>query len=160
MSRSARPARTAVVAASAAAGVLLLAACSPTTTKLPYAPSDGARVNLNDQVRGINLMVVSEGDGAPGTVYGALANDSADVVDFVLEADGAAPLAVPVPAGGTVYLGEDETLDTTLSAVSVHAGGSLESTLSGADTEEVFYLPVFDGTLPEYATLLPETAPS
>ncbi|MCA5893051.1 hypothetical protein LEP48_06740 [Isoptericola sp. NEAU-Y5] len=155
MSRSTRPARTAVAAASLAAGALLLAACAPVTTTLPYSPSDGARVNLNDAVRGLNLMVVSEGDGAPGTVYGALSNGSAEVVDFVLTAEGAAPLSVSVPAGGTVYLGEDEAVDSTIDAVDAMAGESVESTLSGAGIVESFSMQVFDGTLPEYATAGP-----
>ncbi|GAA1730582.1 hypothetical protein GCM10009809_27680 [Isoptericola hypogeus] len=162
MSRSARPARTVVVAASAAAGALLLAACSPTTTTLPYAASDGARVNLTDSVRGLNLMVVTEGEGMPGAILGALANDSAETVDFELAPAGAAPLSVSVPAGQTIYLSAqqdgDQVLDATIDAVATIPGTNLEATLSGAGADEDFFLPVFDGSLPEYADYLPEAS--
>ncbi|MEN5073719.1 hypothetical protein ABE437_07880 [Isoptericola cucumis] len=160
MSRSARPARSVVVAASAAAGTLLLAACSPTTTVMPYAPSDGARVNLTDTVRGLNLLVVSAAEGEPGTILGALANDSAETVEFELAPEGAAPLTVSVPAGETVYLGggaaEGEGLEALIDEVAAIPGGDLETTLSGAGAQEEFAMPVFDGTLPEYADYVPE----
>ena len=161
MSRSARPARL-VAAASVLAGALLLAACSPTITTKPYAPSDGVRVNLTDDVRGLNLMVVSEGEGRPGAVLGALANGSREDVDFVLAAEGATPISLTVPAGETVYLNadpeDDQAVDAQIAAVATHAGGDLESTLSGAGLEEQFFLPVMDGTLPEYEAWLPSTS--
>ncbi len=161
MSRSARrPARTVVAAASAATGALLLAACSPTTTVLPYAPSDGARVNLTDNVRGLNLLVASAGEGMPGTILGALANDSSEPVEFELAAEGTEPLVVTVPAGETVFLGsgaeDGESIEALIDEVATVPGGDLEATLSGAGAEEEFPLPVFDGTLPEYAPYVPE----
>ncbi|MFE5310492.1 hypothetical protein [Isoptericola sp. NPDC056605] len=161
MSRSARPARL-VAAASVMAGALLLAACSPTITTKPYAPSDGVRVNLTDQVRGINLMIVSEGEGEPGAVLGALANGSAEDVDFVLAAEGAEPISLTVPAGQTIYLSadqvSDQAVDAQLGTVATHPGGDLDATLSGAGTDENFFLPVMDGTLPEYAAWVPNTS--
>jgi len=162
--RSVRPART-VAAASVMAGALLLAACSPTITTKPYAPSDGVRVNLTDHVRGINLMVVTEGEGEPGSVLGALANDSSESVSFVLTAEGAEPLSVEVPAGGTVYLNADQedsaqVAQPQIASVASHPGGDLEATLSGAGVEEDFFLPIMDGTLPEYQAYLPSATAS
>ncbi|MFC8599475.1 MULTISPECIES: hypothetical protein [unclassified Isoptericola] len=163
MSRSARPART-VAAASVMAGALLLAACSPTITTKPYAPSDGVRVNLTDQVRGINLMVVSEGEGEPGNLLGAVANDSAEDVDVVLTAEGADPLSVTVPAGGTIYLNADQegaqVEDPQIAAVAAQPGGDLDATLSGAGVDQDFFLPVMDGTLPEYKDYVPSATAS
>ncbi|WP_166850662.1 hypothetical protein [Isoptericola sp. BMS4] len=160
MSRSARPARTAVVATGAVAAAALLAACSPTTTVLPYAPSDGARVNLTDSVRGINLMVVSEGDGAPGALLGALANDSGEDVSFELATAGNDTVSLVVPAGETVYLSApdqpEQSVDARLGAIDTYPGGELDATLSGAGVDEEFGLPVFDGTLPEYAPYVPD----
>jgi hypothetical protein len=164
VSRSVRPARTAVVAAGAAAATVLLAACSPTTTTLPYSPSDGARVDLTDSVRGLNLLVVSEGNGAPGTLMGALANGSSQDVAFELSATGSGPVSLLVPAGETVYLSApgqgDLSVDARLGTVAIHPGGDLEATLSGAGVDEEFFLPVFDATLPEYAEYVPDLSVS
>lgn len=161
MSRSARPART-VAAASVLAGALLLAACSPTITTKPYAPSDGVRVNLTDHVRGINLMVVTNGEGEPGALLGALANDSAEDVTFELTAEGAEPMTLDVPAGQTVYLSAqpagDQVVDAVIDSVATQPGGDLDSTLSGAGVDEDFYLPVMDGGLPEYAAYVPDAS--
>ncbi len=151
MSRSARTARHGVVAASVAAGALLLAACSPTTTTLSYSPSDGTRVDLDTRHRGLNLMVVSEGDGAEGALYGALTNSSSEPATFQIEVDGAAPITVQVEARETVNLGTEDGVLATLSAVDTIPGGYLDATLSAGDVSKDFALPVFDDTLPEYA---------
>ncbi|PFG44379.1 hypothetical protein ATJ88_3103 [Isoptericola jiangsuensis] len=157
MARSARPARPAAVAAgAAAASVLLLGACAPVTTELPYAPSDGTRVDFTDvEARGLNLMVLSPAEGSEGAVFGALANSSSEDLTFTLTATGAAPVTVTVPAQETVYLGTEEGEQVTLDSVATIPGGNLEATLTAGDDTEDFYLPVFDSTLPEYAAYVP-----
>lgn len=155
MSRSARSARPGVVAASVAAGALLLTACAPIITTEPYSPSDGTRVDLDARHRGLNLMVVSEGEGEPGNVFGALTNSSSEPVTFRLEVDGAAPLTVPVEPRQTVTLGTEDGIAATLDAVDTIPGGYLQATLSAGEVSEDFALPVLDGTLPEYADHLP-----
>lgn len=157
MSRSARTARTGVLAASVAAGALLLTSCAgaPIRTTMPYAPSDGARVDLDDRTRANNLMVVSEGEGAEGTLLGALTNSSSEPVTFQLEVDGADPVTVPVEARETVLLGTEDGVQATLSAVDAIAGANLDATLTAGDSSAQFALPVLDGTLPEYADYLP-----
>ncbi|PUB27823.1 hypothetical protein C8K30_104275 [Promicromonospora sp. AC04] len=159
---AARGARTIAVAAVAAAGALLLAACAPTTTTLTYDPSDGVGVSVlgedDRDLRGINLMVVSAAEGEAGNVLGALANETADDVSFTLEAPGASPVTVAVPAGSTVYLGTETGEPVQLDTVGAAPGDYLDATLTvGSDTKE-FQLPVFDGTLPEYADYLPVAA--
>lgn len=156
---AARGARTIAVAAISAAGALLLAACAPTTTTLSYDPSDGVGVSVlgeeDTDLRGINLMVVSAAEGEAGNVLGALANETADDASFTLQAPGAAPVIVEVPAGGTVYLGTETGEAVLLDTVGAAPGDYLDATLSvGGDTKE-FQLPVFDGTLSEYADYLP-----
>ncbi|MCK0116346.1 hypothetical protein BCE75_10392 [Isoptericola sp. CG 20/1183] len=155
MARSARPARTTLAVAGAAVGALLLGACAPVTTQLPYAPSDGTRVDFADaQVRGLNLVVIAAEENAPGNLLGALANNSDEDVVFELETPGAAPVSVPVAAGETAYLGADGT-ETLIDNVAAIPGANLEATLSAAGETEEFFLPVLDGTLPEYADYLP-----
>ncbi|MCP2266490.1 hypothetical protein ACFQHV_06090 [Promicromonospora thailandica] len=161
---AARGARTIALAAVSATGALLLAACSPTTTALNYDPSDGTGVSVlgedDRDLRGINLMVVSAGEGEPGNLLGALANETAQDASFTLEAPGSAPVTLDVPAGGTVYLGTETGETVTLDAVGAAPGDYLDAVLSvGADSAE-FPLPVLDGTLPEYADQLPAAQPS
>jgi hypothetical protein len=157
-----RGARTIALAAVSATGALLLAACSPTTTDLNYDPSDGVVVSVlgeeNRDLRGINLMVVSAAEGEAGNVLGALANETADDASFTLEAPGASPVTVEVPAGGTVYLGTETGEAVQLDTVGAQPGNYLDAVLTvGSDSKE-FQLPVFDGTLPEYEAHLPAEA--
>jgi hypothetical protein len=156
---AARGARTIALAAVSATGALLLAACAPTTTDLNYDPSDGVGISVlgeeNRDLRGINLMVVSAAEGEAGNVLGALANETADDASFTLEAPGAAPVTVDVPAGGTVYLGTETGEAVQLDTVGAAPGEYVDAVLTvGGDSKE-FQLPVFDGTLPEYADYLP-----
>ena len=161
---AARGARTIAIAAASASGALLLAACSPSTTTLNYDPSDGTGVSVlgegNHDLRGINLLVVSAAGGEAGSLLGALTNQTADDASFTLETPGASPVAVDVPAGGTVYLGTEDGESVELDTVEGTPGDYLDATLTvGADTAE-FQLPVLDGTLSEYADHLPSAAPS
>jgi len=154
-----RGARTIALAAVSATGALLLAACTPSTTTLNYDPSDGVGVSVlgedDRDLRGINLMVVSAGEGEAGNVLGALTNETADDASFMLEAPGAIPVTVDVPAGDTVYLGAEIGEEVLLDAVGAAPGDYLDAVLTvGPDSKE-FLLPVFDGTLPEYADYVP-----
>jgi hypothetical protein len=161
---AARGARTIALAAVSATGALLLAACAPTTTDLNYDPSDGVGVSVlgeeDRDLRGINLLVVSAAEGEPGNLLGALANETAEDASFTLEAVGASPVTVEVPAGDTVYLGTETGEAVQLDTVNAQPGNYLDAVLTvGSDSME-FQLPVFDGTLPEYADHLPAAAAS
>ncbi|GAA1859704.1 hypothetical protein [Myceligenerans crystallogenes] len=160
-----RRARTVAVAAVAAAGAALLSACAPTTTTLNYSPSDGVTVSVGAEevsdftkLRGLNLMVVSAEEGAPGHLLGALTNDTQDDVTFTLSPDGAAPATFDVAAGETLYLGGESGEPVLLDTVTASPGASVPSTLEADGVATEFSLPVVDGALPEYADYVP--APS
>ena len=74
----------------------------------------------------------------------------------VLTVGGEQSGSIDVPAGGTVNLGPDADESVDLAAVPGIPGSKLEVTVtsdvSGAATVQV---PVLDGTLPEYADLVP-----
>ncbi|MBD5786680.1 hypothetical protein IF650_10865 [Cellulosimicrobium terreum] len=138
------------------ASVAATAACAPATTTKPYAPSDGIRVDLTDDVRGLNLMVVSVGEGEPGNLVGAFSNDSTEDVDVQVAPEGGAALQVPVAAGGAVYLGSEDGFAATFGSVDVPPGAVLPVTIELSTGESAAVsLPVLDGTLEEYAELLP-----
>jgi len=138
------------------ASVAVASACSPIETNRPYSPSDGLRVDLTDDLRGLNLLVVSAADGDAGALVGAFANDSAEDVEFDVTPEGGDPVTVPVAAGETVYLGTEDGFDAQIGRVDVAPGGMLPVTVSVTSGEEQgMSLPVLDGTLEEYAHLLP-----
>lgn len=149
--------RTASVAAALAASALL-AGCSatnPITTDFDYDPSDGVSQQLGDMQVG-NLIVLTSQEGAPGTVVGFVANRGAQDASVVVAVGGQESDAIDVPAGQTVLLGPEGDQAIDLETVPAMPGSKVElvltSDVAGGATVEV---PVLDGTLPEYADLIP-----
>ncbi|GAA2726406.1 hypothetical protein [Cellulomonas aerilata] len=160
---SARPSRrpwsrTAVVLSAGA--VLVLAGCSatnPITTSEAYNVVDGVPVDLGGDVAGRNLLVFTSGEGEVGTMSGALTNQSREDVQVELSAEGTDPVTVDVGAGQTVLLGGDEGEEVELESVGAPPGANLTMTLSTPAGGSVDVpVPVFDGTLPEYAEMVPD----
>src|SRR5699024_8640719 len=96
------------LASAASRGRGACAMTSPVTTDLAYDPADGVSVDAGDlAVR--DLLVVSEGGGAPGVVSGLVVNSGTEEaqVTLVVSADGQmTPLSptVTVPVDGAVRL--------------------------------------------------------
>lgn len=116
----------------ALAAPLTLGACqlaSPLTTDQPYNPADGVSVRIGP-VEVVDLLIVSEGSGAPGTVTGLVANAGEEPVTVLLTTPaGQLQPAVEVPPQGRVRL--DGMLPgqlaepVTVPAVDVIAGATL-----------------------------------
>lgn len=164
--RAARTApRTATrrLAALAVASAVVLGGCSATnqiTTIDDYPPSDGVAITV-DEVRALNLLVLTEGEGEPGLLVGALTNTSGEDTTVTLEVEGGTSVDVDVPSAGTVLLTGGEaheryrSEDVVLEAVATPPGGLTTVTVStpAGGSSEVS-VPVLDGTLGEYAPLL------
>lgn len=142
-----------------ATAALLLAvtgcsAANPITTQMSYAPSDGIRVQLSDDVSAENLMILTRGEGREGHLLGAVVNRS--------ETEGAT-VVIELAGDGPVYefdLGPEDHINFTdeeLTPASVDdpPGATLPATVSaeGVGAQEVF-IPVLDGTLPAYERYL------
>ncbi|RPF19801.1 hypothetical protein [Myceligenerans xiligouense] len=162
-----RRARTVAVAAVTAAGAALLSACAPTTTALNYSPSDGVMVSVGAQdvgeytdLRGLNLMVVAEEEGAAGNLLGALTNDTREGATFTLSPEGATPVTFEVGAGDTVYIGGEAGEPVLIDTVSAAPGSSIPTTLEAGGESQAFSLPVLNGELAEYADYVPSPEPS
>jgi hypothetical protein len=158
---SARPSRrTRWTAIPAAVAALALAGCSatnPITTAEAYNVVDGVQADLAQDVRANNLLVVTSEEGAAGVMSGALSNEGRDQVEVTIAPEGADELTIEVPARGTVLLGAEDGEQVELDSVEAAPGTLLTVALStpdGGSTE--IGVPVFDGTLPEYAELVPE----
>ena len=163
---SARPSRRTrswtTSAAVAAAAVLGLSGCSatnPITTAEAYNVVDGVQADLGSSVAARNLLVVTAEEGGAGTMTGGLTNAGREDVEVTVEPEGADSVTITVPARGTVLLGSDFDEEVEIDRVEAAPGSLLTVTVStpeGGSTD--IQVPVFDGTLPEYAELVPEEA--
>ena len=136
---SPRPRRSAVLLTAAAVGAVALSGCSttnPTTTLLRYAPSDGVEMD-GESIDVRNLLVVSQGDGAPGVVSGSVVNSGTESATLTVTVDGQeATPEVTVEPGQAVRLdgaqadgSEGERL--TVDGVDVPAGRVVEVRVQG-----------------------------
>jgi hypothetical protein len=151
--------RTRLLVPAAVAGLgLVLAGCSatnPDTTTRDYAASDGVDLTLGDLDLG-NLLVLAAEEGAPGTLLGSVTNTGSDATTVQIGlADDAT--SVEVGPGETVLLGPDqEAVD--LAAVPVAPGALVDLAVgSEVDGTTTVRVPVLDGTLEQYADLVPSS---
>lgn len=155
MTRTPSRGRRRVLAAATLASAAVLAGCGIAPSEIvSYAPSDGVDLTLGS-LKATNLLVLTAAENDPGTLLGALTNtgDQAMSVSIGLPD---APTTVPVAAHSTTLLGPDHrTVDLT--SVPAAPGALVElsvaSDVAGSATLQV---PVLDGTLPAYATLVPQ----
>ncbi|WP_217615810.1 hypothetical protein [Cellulomonas sp. GbtcB1] len=159
---SARPVVVGTVLALAAA----LSGCSVTnqiTTEVAYSASDGVRATLGD-LTAENLLIVAEAADAPGALQGALTNRGDEALTVELSLEGSSE-RVRVESGATVLLGggsgeggaDGDERERVVFDTAGAPGSTVELTLStGAAGDETVPVPVLDGTLPEYADLVPE----
>lgn len=161
-----RPAAHVVRLVGAALAVSTLTACTatnPVTTNEPYSLSDGVRTTLGP-VTAVNLLVVSAGEGEPGVLSGALTNEGSDALQVTLTtADQTTGSTIDLAGGATVYIGTGSVVGESVPIDPVEAapGQLLDLTLTSpsAGSTQV-QVPVLDGTLPQYASLVPTPTPT
>ncbi|WP_413451479.1 hypothetical protein AA0Y32_15985 [Georgenia phoenicis] len=134
----------------------LVAGCSvmtPIQTAELYNAGDGVRVEVTEDIRAENLMVLAEDEGEEGQVFGTLVNDSQeDVVFSVTIGDGG--IRVPLEADEHVVLGVDEVVVVPQTPVAPGAVAEGLVEVSGFGTVSA-NVPVLDSTLPQYADYVP-----
>ncbi|WP_250444569.1 hypothetical protein, partial [Actinotalea sp. C106] len=143
----------------AAAAVLGLGACSatnPITTTMNYDASDGVGAEVGD-IRAGNLILLTESEGAAGTVIGWVSNDGTDRATVTLALDGTA-LGSPIrlAAGETVLLGPDRDRTVDVDAAPGAPGSLVEMTVAAdAAGTTTIDIPILDGAFSEYTDLVP-----
>lgn len=159
MSRIPRRTARVTTALAATAGVLALSSCSwisPQTTLKSYDASDGISGNVGDiDIR--NIMVISVGKDQPGQVIAYADNTGTSQATVKIEhADsGDAGSSIEVPAQKSVKIDPQGGSNVKLNRAGANPGETVNLKVSvGADTETLA-VPVLDGTLPEYAALIP-----
>lgn len=151
--------RSAIAAAVLGVGLVLggCAVANPITTQFSYAPSDGVRVQAADGVSVENLLVLTEGEGKPGHLLGAVVNHTTQDVRVTLTVGQGSAIPVRVPAEGEVNLTDQKA---TTSSVSVPPGATVPATVSADGTGEISVeVPVLDGTIPPYDEYLQQHKP-
>lgn len=159
-------ARTTAAVVIAGAVMVLTAGCnfiSPQTTTEIYDASDGVNTTVGDiEVR--NAIVFTEnGDEASLSVVVINNGSSAANVKFQYQALGSTETAViPVAANGETDRGtQGGQKQTILNGIGKQPGSLLTVFIqSGTDTGKKLNVPVLDGSLTQYATLLPSPSPS
>lgn len=172
-SRAARPlvALAVVAAAATTGGCAISPVVNDASTEILYAPSDGVEGEVGRAlVR--NALLIGQSEEGPARLYAVVVNehdDEALTVDVTarngLEVQVVAPPNSNVPIGGDqvedspLYrvLPPDAALVGTPVADPVDAvpGELVPVTFSSGGEEEVLMVPLLDGSLPEYQTLLP-----
>ena len=142
--------------AAAAALVAALTGCSitnPIQTQVLYAASDGARITLGESIEAENFLLLTEAEGEPGALIGAVTNRGDAEAEVLIDIDGAGRHVVTVPAGDSIRLVGDDVL--RFDAVETMPGATAPITIStGAEGAVSATVPVLDGSLPEYAEVL------
>lgn len=134
-----------------------LAACAPNATLEPYAPSDGIRITIGEEVVANNFMILTAAEGEAGYLVGGLTN-YADTPTTVSVAVGEHTLVVELDAEATVLLKPeaDADVDNLIPAVPAKPGDlttvELTSSTFGGSSGQV---PILDGTLSPYDQYLP-----
>jgi len=145
-------------------GALSITGCSainPQSTTMTISPSDGVMTNLGSlELR--NMLIVSDGNGDPGRLLGAVYNTSDSNITLTISGSGGAQAHMVVQPGNPILLVDDKN-KTDLSTVSQPAGAmetlTLTQTGPGEQTAS-FNVPVLNGIFKEYSTLVPTPAPS
>jgi hypothetical protein len=146
----------------AAAGAVVLVGaaltgCSATnqiTTAEPYSPSDGVRAELGD-VTAENLLLLTSAEGAPAALQGALTNRGTAAVTVSITSGAVAVGTVRLDPAETVLLGGETGKAITFAASNPPGGVDPLTLATGPGGTLTVSVPVLDGTLPEYATLVP-----
>jgi hypothetical protein len=150
-----RPSSRALLLASAAAVLAGCAWTSPSTTQLPYEPSDGTGGAIGDLLLR-NVLVVAAEEGGTGALVGVLVNRGPDELSVeltTLPEDGGDSFSetVEVPANSSLRLEEEEVL---LESVDVPLGALLPLEARTDEGGVELQLPVLDPSGP-YDGLLP-----
>lgn len=151
-----------LVASAAISALVLLGATgctfiTPQSTKIEYAASDG--VNVTGEYGPLdvrNAFIVANEDGSVGNLVAAIVNPTDEKATLTITVEGIDPMAVTVPAGGTVSLGADEE-PLRIVDLDTKPGATIEVHFQSGDSTGVkTSVPVLDGSLPYYADLAPK----
>lgn len=154
--------RTRIVTSVVVAALVLLGttACNfvaPQATLKDYDPSDGVSATIGN-VKVLNTMVISE-DGEEGNLVTSVVNNGSDRVQLNLQYESGSTKVnkkFAVGAGHTQKVGTPDGMQLILEGIDAKPGDLMPIYIQyGNEEGKQLLVPVLDGTLDEYADLLP-----
>ncbi|WP_309071195.1 hypothetical protein [Arthrobacter sp.] len=146
-------ATTAGAAVLAVLGATGCSAVNEQATTIQYAASDGI-VESVGPVKLRNILIITSGEGEPGTLLGTMINDSDSPVQVTIDGENESS-QITIEANDK-YVFEDEVDDDgTLEGVSEVPGSLVDLEFSVNSETATFGVPVLDGTLEEYREYVP-----
>ncbi|GGA62884.1 hypothetical protein GCM10011490_11710 [Pseudoclavibacter endophyticus] len=148
------------LAAALAGGLAGCNLISPLATTIEYAASDGVHVTVGDlELRNIMILVDAEGDTTPtaGSFVGTIVNHADDAGSVTITTE-SATAQLPLDASQPLtHIGYGDGPQVLIEGVQLEPGSTIDVTFTGpGGTTETKKVPVLDGTLAEYSTLLPQ----
>lgn len=128
---------------------------SPVATQIQYSASDGVNVPGDGPVLVRNALIVANEDGTVGNFVAALVNDTQETASITIEVEGLAPATVKVKPGNPVSLGAGAE-PLLLEGLDAMPGTTIAVYFQTGDAEgQLVQVPVLDGSLAQYADLVP-----
>jgi len=146
-----------VLAALLAAGLSGCTLIAPQTNQRPYDPSDGVGTSVGDvEIR--NALLISD-DGETANLVVNMVNSGSENVTLLVSwesATGGAERNVYIPAGEAEGFGKSSN-QIILNSIDTELGSLYPVYFQYGDFEgDELMVPVYDGTLKEYADLVPK----
>ena len=148
-----------------AAGILLgTSGCNlfaPQATTIHYDASDGVSGNLGDLAIRNAMLITDDGENANLVVH--VVNGGDDDIELLVQYDGAGEKVdktVTIDANATTEFGIPGGESVAVESLNASAGSLFPVFFQYGDLTGIELLvPVLDGSLPEYSTLVPTPAP-
>lgn len=149
---AARRTAAASIAVVAAVGMTGCSAANYMATTHEYSASDGVKTDL-EQVKFRHVALVTDAEGNPARVIGAVANGGTEDAEVGIDVDGET-FEFTVPAGDSVSLEHDE--EFIVPAAEAGPGSFHEISVEVDGAAQQLVVSVLDGVLKEYRDLLPD----
>ncbi|GAA4486582.1 DNA modification methylase [Microbacterium panaciterrae] len=134
---------------------------SPQATTIDYAASDGANVPKSGPIEVRNAFVVVDKAGTTGNLVAGLVNTTSSAATIHITIGEGAGQSVRVPAQKAVSLGGDAEQPLRFEGIDAKAGTTVKVYFQSGDAQGITYdIPVLDGTLHYYSTLVPTAQPT
>ena len=153
-----RAAASIALAAAVAAGLAGCNMISPQRTTMAYDASDGVGFSVGDfELRNVLILVDGDGDAIQnaGTLIATVVNHSGAGGAVSLKVGSASGTITVGPENGITKIGYDDGEQVLLNGVDLPVGGAIDVTFTGpGGASQTVSVPILDGTLAEYTTLV------